>query len=993
VVTAGRDDETLDGTCDDDAGSEMPRFFHTADGTYERTGEESLGSGSNNFGVYPVVRVGDPEARSYVVKLVHRAGPERKDGILRAAHREREICEQAVMQDRYLLAPLEDWHLPDDPAHDAFLVYPRYACSLRDALKDPDLQVNGIPADVCLRLVGDVAVACERMRTLTARLSAPMVAHADIAPANILLSVHHPDHTRALLDPRTQFVLTDAGSSPTDSVEPAVDADDGPKGHERYCPRDRGLHRSLDAGRLGLVLVHHARRSGAAPVPGRPDRLTAADLATYPVELRPTLAALTVPAVVTLQRELELQLDTLASGADGRAALGERLDRAREFPDLRRRTNPLRAPLWAAAILAEVGRDLAADPAVRLAPAGPLLDRLVDGEWPPDGLRLDTARRKAIRQGRAAGRDSDDRLRWELAAALLGQRDIDLPTLLAEVATVTPDATDDRVWGFVIAAAAAAPVAEPDGVRGVRWPQPLWRELVAVAATVAVVMAAAVAIVAQPTVRSSLASATASVVGLAPFADPVDPHRPPVADLAGPVRSVVGVRDGRASATVAWTAGETVDHRLELDPGAGPLEVEFDSDLLEVRGVSALDEGGTVQPVSATSSGNLGVTPEDTRRLSLQLRPVATAPAGLLEGTVRLLAQDGSAWAVPIRYGHADSRDSADPTAAQREGAWFGWPGTRHWYAEGVEADELGADDTAFNHSDEWLAGWESTPRWPIRVLEPTAWHDWSPRSRMIGSGGAPMMVAYLVHHTGQHDGPVTLSVGTEPTSPAFGPDVRIRLTTPGAATSSTLSSVRLHADVPIRLVPEPGTAVQLMTLEEYVEDPVRTDRPWFELGDELTTGDPVTLPADLAEPHVVTLTLRAEASPLPTTSPPTSRDELEVGDCLVFTSSPVDLAGAVPVDCASPHHAQVFTAITLPEQDADPPALVSTSEERCVNAVRQIVADPSDHYGSIGEYVNAYPPDRVGWADGDRRLLCTIFEPRHRTVEDGAILERETFS
>jgi hypothetical protein len=1036
VVSAFPEDETLDP--EDLAFTSGRVRFVTDDDpprVFRQQGEESLGEGKYNLGVVPVVEVGDPGAEQYVVKIVHRAGGRPSQQRLAAARREHEVAQLADQQDRFLLAPVEASCLHDDPDRDAFLVYRRYRASLSDVLGDPDMKA-GLPADVCRRLVVDVAAACERMRLLTSHLEDPMVAHGDIAPSNVLISSHAgPDRRRELLDGRTQFVLTDAGASPRGSRGPATRERTRTVGHERYCPHDPDLHRSLDSGSLGLLLIRKAEllRSGALRLVGRladrpanPWRLTPQDLRRYPRELRPLLAGLGVPAVGKLRDDLVAQLDVLPPDAPLRPDLLDQLRRWDELADLRGRTNPLRAPLWAAELLALLGEDLAIE-GTRLEGALPRLQALLagEGEGAAAAVHADAARRREIRAGHRAGRDATAATRWQLATALLGEGDLDLATLLADLAASMPSRTDDRVWGFVLTAAAGAPAEPPDEIEDVRWPRPLWPDIVRVTTAVAVIMVLAVLLVSRPFVRDnidSMASASSSLLAsVLPGTEQVDPYAPAAGRPAGPVREVTAGLHGRRSLSAWWT-DHWVEYRFQLDaadlPSDGPWTVAFDSDELGVVRAAAHGASG---PTSLERE-RLGTEVSDPHAidreidlLTMVLRPLVDAPEGLLEGRLILSEGGGRSWDIPVRYGHAPRSETIDATLDDGAGAWSQSSPARYTYADGNDPDDLDAGAVTFNHGDTWLAGWGTAPGFPLRVLEPDLPDEWSWAARLVPTD-TTLVVAYLVapevdgipvgvaggaldEGTGSVEGELTLRIwmrseeeGRE-RGPAFVDILRVDLAAPDAATVEARSQLWLHTDQPAQFQLDVAAPVQLLELEEYAEDPERTDRPWLELESKDAAHEGIALPGPHDRPRVLTFRVTSDSTPVEVDGSPVHRDRVAPRDCLVFTTNPRDLDGAVTVPCGGTHHAQVAAIIELPEEDDDPPALRGISEDRCLQRVESMLSDPERSYREMPEWVNSYWPDRAAWAAGDRRLICTLFDWGHTAVDDGAILEREGFS
>ena len=112
----------------------------------------------------------------------------------------------------------------------------------------------------------------------------------------------------------------------------------------------------------------------------------------------------------------------------------------------------------------------------------------------------------------------------------------------------------------------------------------------------------------------------------------------------------------------------------------------------------------------------------------------------------------------------------------------------------------------------------------------------------------------------------------------------------------------------------------------------------------------------------------------------------LMVGDCEV--AGPVDsmVSETTVVDCAGPHQSEVFALSTVPEGEGEFPG----------DAViqKQGNTDCSAEFGSfIGVdladsiyNVSWYYPTEVSWGDGDREILCIVYDPAG-TPTSGSLL------
>lgn len=100
----------------------------------------------------------------------------------------------------------------------------------------------------------------------------------------------------------------------------------------------------------------------------------------------------------------------------------------------------------------------------------------------------------------------------------------------------------------------------------------------------------------------------------------------------------------------------------------------------------------------------------------------------------------------------------------------------------------------------------------------------------------------------------------------------------------------------------------------------------------------------------------------------------LAVGDCL-SGESPTGDVGEVPViPCDQPHESEIYFSYTFAgDEMPTPDAMAQTVDEQCLTAFQTFVGLPYDQ--SVLE-ITTLEPTTESWADGDRELLCLVFDP-----------------
>lgn len=105
----------------------------------------------------------------------------------------------------------------------------------------------------------------------------------------------------------------------------------------------------------------------------------------------------------------------------------------------------------------------------------------------------------------------------------------------------------------------------------------------------------------------------------------------------------------------------------------------------------------------------------------------------------------------------------------------------------------------------------------------------------------------------------------------------------------------------------------------------------------------------------------------------------IKVGDCLNDATASGTVTTAPIVPCAQPHDSEAFKSIVM--KDGDYPgddAVKSQADEGCAAAFADFVGISFDDSDLDISY---YFPTSDSWANGDREILCTIYDDGVKTT------------
>lgn len=100
----------------------------------------------------------------------------------------------------------------------------------------------------------------------------------------------------------------------------------------------------------------------------------------------------------------------------------------------------------------------------------------------------------------------------------------------------------------------------------------------------------------------------------------------------------------------------------------------------------------------------------------------------------------------------------------------------------------------------------------------------------------------------------------------------------------------------------------------------------------------------------------------------------VEVGDCL----NDADVSGEVQtvpiVDCAEPHDSEAYHSHLLPDGDyPGEQAISDAASDACLDEFETFVGL---HYDDSMLDATYYSPTTESWANGDREILCIVYDP-----------------
>lgn len=105
----------------------------------------------------------------------------------------------------------------------------------------------------------------------------------------------------------------------------------------------------------------------------------------------------------------------------------------------------------------------------------------------------------------------------------------------------------------------------------------------------------------------------------------------------------------------------------------------------------------------------------------------------------------------------------------------------------------------------------------------------------------------------------------------------------------------------------------------------------------------------------------------------------IKVGDCLNDASVSEEVSSVPVIDCSEPHDSEAYASIMMPDGDfPGEEAVTAAAEEGCLAEFEGYVGIP---YEDSSFEVSFYFPTEGSWGDGDREILCTVYDPSGQTT------------
>lgn len=101
----------------------------------------------------------------------------------------------------------------------------------------------------------------------------------------------------------------------------------------------------------------------------------------------------------------------------------------------------------------------------------------------------------------------------------------------------------------------------------------------------------------------------------------------------------------------------------------------------------------------------------------------------------------------------------------------------------------------------------------------------------------------------------------------------------------------------------------------------------------------------------------------------------LEVGTCFDDFGEGAEISNVPIVDCAEPHQYEVYALFDLADGEfPGTEAVGAASQEGCIGSrFEDYVGAP---YATSAIYASAFEPTAESWAEGDREVVCFLYEP-----------------
>ena len=107
---------------------------------------------------------------------------------------------------------------------------------------------------------------------------------------------------------------------------------------------------------------------------------------------------------------------------------------------------------------------------------------------------------------------------------------------------------------------------------------------------------------------------------------------------------------------------------------------------------------------------------------------------------------------------------------------------------------------------------------------------------------------------------------------------------------------------------------------------------------------------------------------------------DLDVGDCLADLKDATEWSSIEASPCSEPHSDEIYAKGEIPDSDEYPgkQAIETAAQDICLSHYEAFVGLPYDD--SVLD-IGYLAPTEDSWAEGDRTVLCTIFDPLQEVI------------
>lgn len=107
----------------------------------------------------------------------------------------------------------------------------------------------------------------------------------------------------------------------------------------------------------------------------------------------------------------------------------------------------------------------------------------------------------------------------------------------------------------------------------------------------------------------------------------------------------------------------------------------------------------------------------------------------------------------------------------------------------------------------------------------------------------------------------------------------------------------------------------------------------------------------------------------------------IKVGDCLNDATASGTVTTAPIVPCTKPHDSEAYKSITMPDGDGTFPgedAVKAAADQGCADAFPDFIGIS---YDDSNLSISYYFPTSDSWKNGDREILCTVYDDGKKTT------------